>query len=100
MPIKPQQIHSGPVFTRFLTIDFVSISTHLHGHGFWAVCVVNSFQKNPAYSQDELNYLVDHKHFIVFPLPEDGSAEHHENLTLEQYSQKIALYLSCLTNIN
>ncbi|MBA4054604.1 MAG: hypothetical protein C0490_07825 [Marivirga sp.] len=61
---------------------------------------VSAFQKNPVYSQDELKYLVDNKHFIVFPPRGDGDLERHDSLTLEQYSQKIALYLSSLRNIN
>lgn len=76
------------------------LTLQLQGHGFWVSQYVNAFQKNPPYSQDELKYLVSDKHFIVSPPGDEPDLEHFDALTLEQYSQKIELYLSSLRNIN
>ena len=58
------------------------------------------YEYNPQLTAEELALLVRSEHIFIFPIRNSLDAFRSNNLTTKQYSQKIAIYLSKLRNIN
>jgi hypothetical protein len=71
-----------------------------YGHDFWFISCMRFYDYNPQLTSEELKLLVRSEHIFIFPLRNSLDVFRSNHLTPKQYSQKIAIYLSKLRNIN
>ena len=80
--------------------DWRKVILERYGHDFWSRSDMRFYDYNPQLTAEELALLVRSEHIFIFPIRNSLDAFRSNHLTTKQYSQKIAIYLSKLRNIN
>jgi hypothetical protein len=81
-------------------MEGIKLFRGIYGHDFWFISCMRFYDYNPQLAAEELKLLVRSEHIFIFPLKNSLDVFRSNHLTPKQYSQKIAIYLSKLRNIN